>query len=122
MDSILTSIKKVLGIEAEYTQFDPDIIININSAFMALNQLGVGPEGGFSIQDDTETWADYLGEATNLNGVQLYMYLKVRLGFDPPSTAFVLEAMERQIKELEFRLNIEAEKPIPTVEGGTVIG
>lgn len=119
MESILTSIKKLLGIEEDYTHFDQDIIININSALMTLNQLGIGPPQGFSIQNKIKTWADYLGPSIDFEGVKSYIYLKVRLAFDPPSTSFVLDAMERQIKELEWRLNVQAEKGTLTVEGGT---
>lgn len=110
MDSILTLTKKLLGIEEDYTHFDTDIIVHINSAFMALNQLGVGPAEGFLIKDKTALWSDYLGvDSKKLEGVKTYIYTKVRLIFDPPATASVLEAMERQIQELEWRLNIETE-------------
>lgn len=109
MDSILTSIKKMLGIEQEYTQFDLDIILNINSVLMTLSQLGVGPETGFAIIGAEETWDDFLGDRTDLESVKSYIYLKVRLLFDPPTSSFVLEAMERQINEFEWRLNVQAE-------------
>lgn len=110
MDSILTLTKKLLGIEEDYTHFDTDIIVHINSAFMSLNQLGVGPAEGFLIKDNTALWSDYLGvDSKKLEGVKTYIYSKVRLIFDPPATAAVLEAMERQIQELEWRLNIEME-------------
>jgi len=109
MDSILTSIKKLLGIEEDYTQFDIDIIIHINSVFMSLNQMGVGPEIGFTITDKTKKWTDYLAAGINLEAVKSYIYLKVRLIFDPPSSAFVLEAVERQIKEFEWRITNQAE-------------
>ena len=108
-ESILTTIKKLLGVEEEYTQFDTDIIVNINSIFMVLNQLGVGPETGFSISDKTKTWYDYLGENANFDSVKSYMYLKVRLLFDPPSNAFLVQSMERLITEFEWRLNAQAE-------------
>ena len=108
-DSILTSIKKLLGITEEYEHFDQDIIIHINSVFMILNQLGVGPSNGFSITDKTAVWSDFISEGTNLESVKSYMYLKVRLLFDPPTTSAVMESMNRMISELEFRLNIAAE-------------
>lgn len=109
MESILTSIKKMLGIEAIEEHFDPEIIVYINSVFMTLHQIGVGPETGFSIVDNVKTWTEYLGESANLEAVKSYMYLKVRLIFDPPSSAFVLDAMERQASEIEWRLNVQME-------------
>ena len=108
-DSILTSIKKLLGITEEYEHFDQDIIIHINSVFMILNQLGVGPSNGFSITDKTAVWSDFISEGTNLESVKSYMYLKVRLLFDPPTTSAVMESINRMICELEFRLNVSAE-------------
>ena len=108
-DSILTSIKKLLGITEEYEHFDQDIIIHINSVFMILNQLGVGPSNGFSITDKTAVWNDFISEGTNLESVKSYIYLKVRLLFDPPTTSAVMESMNRMISELEFRLNVSAE-------------
>lgn len=108
MESILTSIKKLLGIEEDYTQFDSDIIIHINSSLMYLNQLGVGPKT-FVISDKTKTWEDYLGENENIEAVKSYIYLKVRLIFDPPTSSSVLDAMERQIKEFEWRLTVQME-------------
>jgi len=110
MDSILTCIKKLLGIEEEYTHFDNDIIVHINSAFMALNQLGVGPTEGFLIKDKNTLWSDYLGvDSKNLESVKTYVFLKTRIVFDPPASGFVLEAMERQIQEHEFRINVQVE-------------
>lgn len=108
-DSILTSIKKLLGITEEYEHFDQDIIIHINSVFMILNQLGVGPSNGFSITDKTAVWSDFISEGANLESVKSYIYLKVRLLFDPPTTSAVMESMNRMISELEFRLNVSAE-------------
>lgn len=102
--SILTSIKKLLGVEEEYTHFDSDIIIHINSAFMNLNQIGVGPTSGFRIQDATSEWSDFI-ERTDLEGVKTYIYLKVRLIFDPPQMGYLVDAIKDQIKELEWRLN-----------------
>lgn len=109
MDSILTSIKKMLGIEEEYTHFDDDIMIHVNSALMVLNQLGIGPDGGFDIADKTSLWSDYIGTDTNLQGIKTYIFLKVRLIFDPPSSAFLVEIFERHIKELEWRLMVQKE-------------
>ena len=112
MDSILTSIKKMIGLTEEYTQFDGDIIVHINSVFMALHQLGVGPTTGFTISDKSKTWTDYLGVGTNIEAVKSYIYLKVRLIFDPPSSSAVIEAIERQRAELEWRI-------LNQVEGGS---
>ena len=106
MESILTSIKKLLGIEEEYTQFDNDIIMDINSVFLNLTQLGVGPAEGFLIEDDTATWEDFIGDSNQLQAVKSYMYLKVKLLFDPPLSSSVIESMNRMIAELEWRLNV----------------
>ena len=106
MESILTSIKKMLGITEEYTHFDPDIIMHINSVFMILNQLGVGPENGFYIEDDTSTWDEFLGDPTQLQMVKSYMGLKVGLIFDPPASSTVMQAKKDAIAEFEFRLNV----------------
>lgn len=107
MDSILKTIKKLLGISDEETHFDTDIIMHINSVFSILHQLGVGPDKSFSIQDDTATWDDFIENDNNFNDVKTYIYLKVRLLFDPPVSSSVMSAMERQISELEWRLNVE---------------
>lgn len=110
MDSILTSIKKMLGIEAEYTHFDEDIIMHINSVFMDLNQLGVGPEEGFAIEDDFATWVDFTPDVRKQQAVKSYMYLRVKLLFDSSTLpASVIAAMERLIDRWEFRLNVSAE-------------
>lgn len=103
MESILTSIKKLLGITEEYTHFDPDIIIHINTAFMILNQLGAGPEDGFSISDDTSTWDEFTNGDPKLEAVKTYVYLKVRMDFDPP-TGSVAETFKSTIQELEWRI------------------
>lgn len=110
MDSILTSVKKMLGIAEEYEQFDADVIMHINSAFMILTQLGVGPSEGFSIEDNSAIWSDFIQDSTNIESVKSYVYLRVKLLFDSTSLGSpVIEAMNRQISELEWRLNIEAE-------------
>lgn len=108
MESILISIKKMLGIDEEYTHFDADIIMHINSVLMILTQLGVGPAEGFVIEDDTSTWVDFIPEANaaQLHAVKSYIYLKVRLIFDPPLSSAVVESMNRQISEFEWRLNV----------------
>ena len=106
MDSILTSIKKLLGIDEEYTQFDSDIIMHINTVFLNLTQLGVGPEEGFLIEDDSATWDDFIGDSNQLQAVKTYVYLKVKLLFDPPLSSSVIESINRIISELEWRLNV----------------
>ena len=106
MDSILTSVKKMLGIPEDYEQFDMDIIMHINSVLMILTQLGVGPEEGFAIADKTDEWDDFIGDNVLLELVKSYVYLKVRLIFDPPQSSSVIEAMNRQISEFEWRINV----------------
>ena len=108
-ESILISIKKLLGMTADYTHFDTDVIIHINSVFMTLNQLGVGPEEGFRIEDDTAVWEDYVDPDDDLEAVKTYIYLKVKLIFDPPINSAVIESINRNINELEWRLNVKAE-------------
>ena len=108
MESILTSIKKLLGIDEDTEDFDTDIIMHINSVFLILNQLGVGTSDVFSIQDKYSSWEDFIPDR-NYKAVKSYMYLKVKLLFDPPLTSAVIEAMERQIKEYEWRLNVSAD-------------
>ena len=107
--SILTSIKKLLGMTAEYTAFDMDIIMHINSVFLTLHQLAIGPDEGFSIEDDIKEWTDFLPEGNLLNAVKSYVYFKVRLAFDPPTSSSAVESINKMIAELEWRMNIEAE-------------
>lgn len=109
MDSILTSIKKMLGITEDYTHFDTDIVIHINSVFSILTQLGVGPPEGFYIQDKTTIWYEYISDPNKIEMVKSYIYLKVRLLFDPPSSSSVIEAFNKQISEFEWRLNVAVE-------------
>lgn len=107
MESILTSIKKLLGIAEEYEHFDADIIMHINSAFSVLTQLGVGPEEGFRIEDARAEWSDFLHNDPRLEMVRTYVYLKVKQTFDSnSSSAAVIEAINRQIQELEWRINV----------------
>lgn len=106
MESILTSIKKLLGIAEDYTHFDPDIIMHINSVFMTLTQLGVGPAEGFTISDRFAMWRDFIPETQRVEAVKSYMYLKVKLLFDPPLAGSVLESYNNQIREYEWRLNV----------------
>ena len=111
MDSILQSIKKLLGMDASYEAFDADIIMHINTAFAVLKQLGVGPPNGFSITDDSAVWSDYTTDGALIEAVKAYIYLKVKLIFDPPSSGAAIETTKEVIKELEFRLNVDAETP-----------
>lgn len=108
-DSILDSIKKILGMPPAYDAFDTDLVIHINSVFGILAQLGVGPEGGFSISDNTTLWKSYLGDSKDLEMVKSYIALKVRLIFDPPTTGAVMDAMKEQIREYEWRLNVQVD-------------
>lgn len=112
LESILASTKKLLGIEDAYTHFDGDIILNINSTFMTLNQLSIGPSTGFRITDRDDVWADVLLDRNDLEAVKIYIYLKVRLVFDPPQTGYLVEAISKQCAELEWRLNVQAEGEI----------
>ena len=105
MDSILTSVKKMLGIAEEYTHFDADLIMHINSVFMILAQLGVGPSEGFFIEDDTTTWDEFIQDKKEINSVKSYVGLKVRLLFDPPTASSQIENTNKLINELEWRLN-----------------
>lgn len=107
--SILDSVKKLLNIPTEYDAFDPEITIHINSVFDTLTQLGVGPKAGFEIEDSEEEWEDFLGQDKRLKSVKSYMYLRIRLLWDPPTNSFAIESMSKQIKELEYRLNVTAE-------------
>lgn len=105
MDSILTSIKKMLGLGESDTQFDEELIMFINAAFSTLLQLGVGPSTGFIIEDEFAEWAEFLGTRTDVENVKTYIYLKVRLIFDPPQTSYLVEAINKQIAECEWRIN-----------------
>lgn len=110
--SILFSIKKLLGLNEEYEAFDTDIIIHINSVFGVLTQLGVGPKEGFSIEDSSATWEEYVQAKSEINFVKTYIYLKVRLLFDPPQNSALTKAIEDSIKEYEWRLNIAVDPEI----------
>ena len=108
--SILNETKQVLGLGADYTPFDQSIILHINSIFGVLHQLGVGPEDQFFIVDETSKWESFVGDTNKINMVKTYMYLRVRLLFDPPTTSFAIKAMEDQIREFEYRLNTISEE------------
>lgn len=110
-DSILLTVKKMLGIAEEYAAFDIDLITNINSVFLTLNQLGVGPEEPYRIEGSEETWTDFLqNQRSKMAGVETYVYLKTRLLFDPPTNSFLVDAIQKQCDELEWRLNAQAER------------
>lgn len=105
MATILGTTKKLLGITNDYTVFDQDIIAGINSAFLTLNQLRVGPDIPFRVETGTEEWSEFTDDPGILSGAIQYVWLRTRVVFDPPTTSFVLEAIKQQISELEFRLN-----------------
>jgi hypothetical protein len=112
-NSILDSVKKVLGLDADYTEFDMDVVMHINTTFTTLQQLAVGPKTGFAIVDNTLLWSDYTDNLNLLGAVRSYVYLRVRMLFDPPATSFTIEAFTKQIQELEWRLNVMAEEINP---------
>lgn len=107
--SILNSVKKVCGLSASDDSFDEDIILHINSILSVLTQLGIGPEEGFMIEDESSAWENFLGDDKRFNSVKTYVHLRTRILFDPPSTSFVIEAMEKQIAEFEWRLSVQRE-------------
>lgn len=123
-NSILDSTKKVLGVDSAYTVFDVDILMHINTTFSKLNQLGIGPVEGFAIEDAATEWDAFLGDDLRLNGVKSYMYLNVRMLFDPPTTSYLITAMKEQKDELEWRLSVQREGGaaiayVPTLDGGS---
>ena len=105
MDSILNSIKKLLGITEEQTAFDADIVMAINTSLASLTQIGVGPSAGFAIQDSTALWSDFIGDRQDLESVKSYVYLKTRLMFDPPQSSSVIEAIKENMSEIEWRVS-----------------
>lgn len=109
MDSILLTIKDVLGIESDFDGFDGEIIMAINSAIFSLGQLGVGPAAGLAVTNESQNWTDLFDGVGNLEAVKMYIKLHVRQSFDPPTTAHLIEALRRQITELEFRLAVHVE-------------
>lgn len=128
--SILTSIKKVLGITEADTVFDADVIMHINSIFSTLKQFGIGPDDGFEIEDEEPTWADFIGPNKAFNFVKSYIFLKVRLLFDPPTTSYLITAYKEQAAEFEARISLEREArdwvnpnpeeiPVLVIDGGT---
>lgn len=124
-ESILTSIKKLLGLSEDYTEFDTDIVIFINSALSTLNQLAVGPENSLRITDKSAVWEDLVQGQPNIDAVKDYIYLKVKLIFDPPQTSFAITAFENMLKETEWRLNVVMEMvrhPNPDIDPDQPIG
>lgn len=113
-DSILDTTKKLLGFESDYTAFDLDIITHINAVFFTLSQLGVGPSTGFLIIDKEAKWADFIG-TENLNAVKSYMFMRVRMMFDPPTTSFHLESLKKMAEEIEWRLLVHTDPPVVVV-------
>jgi hypothetical protein len=121
-NSILDSTKKALGIAPDYDVFDPELIMYINGVFTTLQQFGVGPSQGYMITGSDDQWSAFLGNDPLLNNVKPYIYLRVRLIFDPPATSFAQEAFKEQVRELEFRMNVQREStgwtdpnPVPVV-------
>ena len=106
--SILVTIKKLLGLAEDYDVFDTDLVTLINGAILAANQIGVGKEG-FTITGQTETWEDFAGNIAQLDAVKQYIYMRVRLVFDPPANSFLVNAIEKQLDEMTWRLNVQAE-------------
>lgn len=111
MENILTSVKKLIGISAECTDFDMDVILHVNSTFSVLTQLGVGPSEGFSISDDTTIWSDFIPaeDRNKFSMVKTYVFMKAKLVFDPPTNSATLQALKESIEEYEWRLNVAAE-------------
>lgn len=107
MNSILDSIKKMLGISVDDLNFDQELIIHINGALSVLMQLGVGPDTGFSITGSTETWGSLVGERRDLEIIKNAIYLRVRLIFDPPQNSFLTTAIQKQIEELDWRIEVQ---------------
>ena len=120
MTSILVSIKKLLGLTDTYTPFDADIIMHINTVFMTLHQLGVGPSVGFKIEDDIAVWTDYLSDSILIEAAKSYVYMKVKLMIDPPSSSFVIESYKTLCSELEWRLTEQVMLTAPPVIGETI--
>ena len=116
-ESILVYVKKLLGIQNDYTHFDPDIIYGINAAFAILTQLGVGPESGFSISDDSKTWNEFITDKLQLSMIKPYVYLKTRMLFDPPTSSVLTDSINKTISEYEYRLYVasDGDNSLPNV-------
>lgn len=114
-ESILLSIKKLLGLDGDYQAFDEDVVVHINTALSILRQLGIGPKNGFKITGSNETWGDFLGDSDKLEMAKTFVYTRVKPIFDPPSNSFVLSALKEESTELAWRLNIAAEEDLETL-------
>lgn len=112
MESILVTIKKGLGIDENYDGFDSEIIVGINNAIFSLSQIGIGPDDGLVVSGVDEIWADLYNSVTNIESVKSYILLKTRLEFDPPTTSFLINAIENQIKEIEWRLMVQVDPDV----------
>ena len=119
LDSILTSIKKMLMIDESYEHYDPDIIIHINTFLTRLCQVGIG-QPGFYITDKTATWEDFLVDVPRFQQAKTYVYLRVRLLFDPPQSGAAVDAMEKNLRELEWLLFVDADPPLSETDWGGV--
>lgn len=115
-DSVLDSVKKMLGVDLVDDSFDMELIIFINDVFSKLNQLAVGPTTTYVIDDRLDKWTDFLLDRADLNMVKTYMYLQVRIAFDPPTNPSLLENMMKRIQEYEWRLNVQAEQALRNVQ------
>ena len=110
MDSILNTIKKMLGIDSDDTDFDVDIMIHINSITPNLSQMGIGPTNGYIVTSSEQLWSDYIDSSIiNLEGVKTYIYLKTKLIFDPPTNSTTIEAINKNLSELEWRMMLAIE-------------
>lgn len=116
-ESILYTIKKLLGIAEDYNVFDMDLIVHINSVLLILQQLGVGPKNGFMITSGSETWSDLCINEENLEAVKSYVHIKVKLLFDPPDSSFVLDSYKNLASELEWRLNVQVDPGVALLDG-----
>lgn len=108
--SILDDVKQMLGIEIDDPSFDREIVLHINSVFLILNQLGVGPPDGYRIFDRSQNWNDFVSTRVDVEALKSYVYLKVRLLFDPPTSSFVLESINKMASEFEWRLNVQVDR------------
>ena len=110
MESILDTIKQLLGIPADDDSFDTDVKVNINAAIFTLSQIGIGPSNGYIVTSNTQMWNDYIGSSLiNLEGVKNYIYLKTKLVFDPPTNSTTIQAINDSLKELEWRMQLAVE-------------
>jgi hypothetical protein len=115
MESILTAVKQMLGLPEDYTAFDETIVMHINSVFLSLSQMGVGPAEGFTISDKEAKWDEIEVEPILIGYLKTYMFMKVKLVFDPPNSSYLLEAIDRQILQMEWRMTNHADSKVPLV-------